>query len=355
MSGFFGLSLLPCISLCGIPRSALSRFAKVLDFVDNRLRKRGFMATARASVIAGYSFDRSPDLTDPKKVREQLSGSAIKGFIKIAAKWDLTESQARGLLGGIASSTFHAWKSEPNAQKLSQDTLFRISLVIGIYKALLIYFGEEWADRWVTLENRLRSMFAGIAPIEYADSSGQPGMSQVRPDVRCLARRPLRDPPVRSFRWEGSHRLIPSLHREKRYLKAKAGPCSQRSPGTPKSWKTWFCWTAQPTIVFRATSEIHRNQHLQSWFMAFELSTYVNAAYTHPNESGSRFNDPTSWSLKPCRGLSGSSIAKWFTKRAERLGDIIVPGEPGQRHSAGCVGIRRLASGLPARGLPRPA
>ena len=38
------------------------------------------------SVVAGYSFDRSPDLTDAK-VREQLSGSAIKAFMKIVAEW----------------------------------------------------------------------------------------------------------------------------------------------------------------------------------------------------------------------------------------------------------------------------
>jgi len=138
------------------------------------------MATTLASapVIAGYSFDRSPDLTNVK-VREQLSASAIKAFVKIAAKWDLAESQARGLLGGIASSTFHAWKTEPHKQKLSQDTLLRISLVIGIYKALHIYFGEKWADRWVTLHNH-GSMFAGITPIDYMIRHGQPGMLQVR-------------------------------------------------------------------------------------------------------------------------------------------------------------------------------
>jgi hypothetical protein len=137
------------------------------------------MAAALATpIIAGYSFDGSPDLTD-SKVREQLSGSAIKAFVRIAGKWDLTESQARGLLGGIASSTFHAWKHEPKTQKLSQDTLLRISLVIGIYKALHIYFGEEWADRWVTLDNR-GSMFNGTAPLEYMIRQGQPGMSQVR-------------------------------------------------------------------------------------------------------------------------------------------------------------------------------
>ena len=129
-------------------------------------------------IIAGYSFDRSPDLTDPK-VRGRLSGGAIKAFLKIAVKWGLSESQARGLLGGIASSTFHAWKSQPKKQKLTQDTLLRISIVIGIYKALDIYFGDEWSDRWITLGNR-GSMFAGSAPIDYMIRQGQPGMLQVR-------------------------------------------------------------------------------------------------------------------------------------------------------------------------------
>ncbi len=128
--------------------------------------------------VAGHSFDRAPDLTDPN-ARERLSATAIKAFVKIAGKWDLTESQARGLLGGIAPSTFHAWKTEPKKQKLTQDTLVRISLVIGIYKALHMYFGEEWADRWVTLGNR-GSLFAGSAPIEYMIRQGQPGMLQVR-------------------------------------------------------------------------------------------------------------------------------------------------------------------------------
>lgn len=136
------------------------------------------VTTLESPPIPGYSFDRSSDLTDPK-VREQLSGTAIKAFIKIAAQWRLTEPQARGLLGGIASSTFHAWKTEPKKQKLTQDTLLRISLVVGIYKALHIYFGEEWADRWVTLGNR-GSMFAGSAPIDYMIRQGQPGMLQVR-------------------------------------------------------------------------------------------------------------------------------------------------------------------------------
>ncbi|MGC2658790.1 MAG: antitoxin Xre-like helix-turn-helix domain-containing protein [Bryobacteraceae bacterium] len=138
------------------------------------------MASAQTATpgIAGYALNRVPDLTD-SNVREKISGSAIQAFEKIAKLWDLTEAQARGLLGGIASSTFHAWRSEPDKQKLTQDTLFRISLVLGIYQALNVYFGEPWANQWVTLGNR-GSMFAGAAPIDYMIREGQPGMFDVR-------------------------------------------------------------------------------------------------------------------------------------------------------------------------------
>src|SRR5947209_20470072 len=129
-------------------------------------------------VVAGYAFDAAPDLASATE-RERLSASAIKACVNICDKWRLNETQARGLLGGIASSTFHAWKTQPRGKKLDQDALVRISLVIGIYKALQIYFGKPWADRWVVLQNR-GSMFAGQAPIDYMLRQGQPGMIQVR-------------------------------------------------------------------------------------------------------------------------------------------------------------------------------
>jgi hypothetical protein len=129
-------------------------------------------------VVAGYPFVTAPDLTNPAE-RERLSASALKAFVNIAAKWTLNESQARGLLGGIASSTYHAWKTEPRGKSLNQDTLIRISLLIGIYKALNIYFGSPWANRWVTLANR-GPLFAGQTPLDFMLRHGQPGMFQVR-------------------------------------------------------------------------------------------------------------------------------------------------------------------------------
>jgi hypothetical protein len=129
-------------------------------------------------IIAGYTFDRLPDLTDAGE-RKRLSPSALKAFVHITGKWSLSAAQARGLLGGVASSTFHEWKKNSKAKRLNQDTLTRISLIIGIYKALNIYFGEPWADRWITLENR-GPLFSGTAPIHYMLRLGQPGMMEVR-------------------------------------------------------------------------------------------------------------------------------------------------------------------------------
>ncbi len=133
---------------------------------------------AGPEVAPGYRFDKAADLTDAAE-RERLSPTAIRAFLKICDKWALTETQQRALLGGIASSTFHAWKSDPEAQKLSQDTLIRVSLIIGIYKALHIYFSKAWADRWVRLGNR-GALFAGRAPIDFMVRHGQPGMVEVR-------------------------------------------------------------------------------------------------------------------------------------------------------------------------------
>lgn len=137
------------------------------------------MTTALAvPAVPGYSFDEAPNLADAAE-RKRLSESAIKVFVNIARKWGLTEVQARGLLGGVASSTWHAWKTRAKGKQLDQDTLMRISLVIGVYKALNIYFAKPWADRWVTLENR-GALFAGQAPIDYMLRQGQPGMAEVR-------------------------------------------------------------------------------------------------------------------------------------------------------------------------------
>ena len=110
---------------------------------------------------------------------ERLSASAIQSFVNIARKWELTAEQARGLLGAVDVPTYFAWQADPHGASLDQEIMTRISLAIGIFKALHICFGEALADQWVTLKNR-GLLFAGQAPIDFMIERGPAGMKTVR-------------------------------------------------------------------------------------------------------------------------------------------------------------------------------
>lgn len=128
--------------------------------------------------VVGYALDASPDLSNPQ-TRERLSPSAIKGFLRIMEKWGIKDPDARQLLGGLSSGSYYGLKKEPKHRTLDQDTLTRISLLVGIFKALNILYSPALADAWITLSNR-NPMFKGMTPLGYMIQRGQPGMLHVR-------------------------------------------------------------------------------------------------------------------------------------------------------------------------------
>jgi hypothetical protein len=99
-------------------------------------------------------------------------------FTNIAEKWNLSESQVRSLLGGIASSTLHAWRSNPDKRVLDKNAMSRISLIMGIDKALHTYFGPV-ADHWITNPND-GPLFEGASPIEYMVTTDILGIYELR-------------------------------------------------------------------------------------------------------------------------------------------------------------------------------
>jgi hypothetical protein len=98
-------------------------------------------------------------------VRERLSGPGLRTFFNIAGEWALTVNQQRGLLGGVPPSTFHKWKGGA-VGTLSYDQLERISLVLGIYKALKLLFADDASGvRWLKAANT-DLPFAGGSPLD---------------------------------------------------------------------------------------------------------------------------------------------------------------------------------------------
>src|SRR5690348_9236448 len=81
-------------------------------------------------------------------VRKRLSAPAIRTFFNVANAWGLSVKEQLALLGFPAASTYHKYKSG-QIGTLSFDTLTRISLVLGIYKALhILYPDAALADNW---------------------------------------------------------------------------------------------------------------------------------------------------------------------------------------------------------------
>ncbi|MGA7462651.1 MAG: DUF2384 domain-containing protein [Candidatus Korobacteraceae bacterium] len=128
--------------------------------------------------VAGFTKDLPADLSD-KQVQKRLSPAARKAFFKIAATWKIRDDEAKQLLGGISNGAFYQMKAGEMKTTLDQDRLTRVSLLVGIFKALNILYSQKLADSWISLPNT-NPMFAGETPLAYMVKGGQPAMMRVR-------------------------------------------------------------------------------------------------------------------------------------------------------------------------------
>jgi Protein of unknown function (DUF2384) len=84
----------------------------------------------------------------------EMSTAGLRAFFNIARDWDLSVDEQLVLLGSPGRSTFFKWKAAPQSARLSRDTLERLSLLLGIYKALQILLPKPAAaDAWVKRPN----------------------------------------------------------------------------------------------------------------------------------------------------------------------------------------------------------
>jgi hypothetical protein len=137
--------------------------------------------------LHGVAWDQPADLSS-RAVQEKLSPVAIRAFFRLTSHWKLRDEDARGLIGGISNGSFYQLKRGTtktsnsktlDAKTLDQDKLTRVSLLVGIFKALNILYGTKLADAWVQLPNS-NPIFGGETPLAYMLKGGVPSMMRVR-------------------------------------------------------------------------------------------------------------------------------------------------------------------------------
>jgi hypothetical protein len=79
---------------------------------------------------------------------------AVNAFFNLANEWGLSRDQQIELLGGPSPRTYYRWKGGSVAA-LPRDTLERISVLLGVYKAIHILLPvPERANAWVRRPNK---------------------------------------------------------------------------------------------------------------------------------------------------------------------------------------------------------
>jgi hypothetical protein len=134
---------------------------------------------AQRQSLARAKAPLSTDNRSDPAVRLQMSAPALRTFLNVASAWNLAVDQQRGLLGWPAESTYFKYKAG-QVGTLSYDVLIRISLTLGIYKALhILYPDEGLADRWPQLPNE-NPLFGGAPAIQVMVNGGIDGLYAVR-------------------------------------------------------------------------------------------------------------------------------------------------------------------------------
>lgn len=117
--------------------------------------------------------------------RGRLTPAAVTAVVRLAELWRLTSAEICCLIGDVSERTWFRMKKGEWDGVLSQDSLTRVSALVGIFKGLRLLFSEPLADEWVRLPNK-GPLYGGRRPLDIMIEGGIPKLLQVRQHVDAL-------------------------------------------------------------------------------------------------------------------------------------------------------------------------
>ena len=126
-----------------------------------------------AAVLNAHRESRPLEAFDPAEVDRV----ALKAFFALTDEWQLSRDEAIALLGAPSERTFYRWRSGKVAG-LPKDTLERISVMMGIYKAVHILLPD--AERANAYVRRPNSAFDNESALDVMLKGNVENLYQVR-------------------------------------------------------------------------------------------------------------------------------------------------------------------------------
>lgn len=109
-----------------------------------------------------------PQQTVPNRsapaLTELEAQAAARAVVNLFRLWDVTDIEARDLLGGLPRHTWSRWKAG-DIGPIRRDLGTRLSLYLGIHSALRLIFGND-RDRLYGWMRRGNSAFGGASALE---------------------------------------------------------------------------------------------------------------------------------------------------------------------------------------------
>ena len=116
-----------------------------------------------------------PPFVGPYSARE--IEAMQRTVINLFARWGVTDVQAATILGAIAPKTFRRWKKGEYG-RVDRDLADRLSLLIGIHKALRTIYAEP--ERGYAWMRRPNADLDGRAPVDLALQGGMADLVRLR-------------------------------------------------------------------------------------------------------------------------------------------------------------------------------
>lgn len=115
-----------------------------------------------------------------------ISAAAMRILPRIAHEWGLYDAEAAALLG-IEEEMYRLWSSDPSRACFEPEQRERASLLLGIYKSLVILLPLPDGQRhWLHTPNQ-NARFQGNTPLAFLLQGGLPALRELRQylDAEC--------------------------------------------------------------------------------------------------------------------------------------------------------------------------
>ena len=109
---------------------------------------------------------------DAPSLTETEALAAARAVTTLFQKWELTDTEALDLLGGMTAETWSAWKAVTFGP-VSPELGVRLSHLLGVHKALRVIFAGDEARvyGWVRLGNAAFGGLPALLMMREADAS----------------------------------------------------------------------------------------------------------------------------------------------------------------------------------------